>query len=341
MNKNEKGKVLFLNEKEIKEQLSPGIVLALVEESFAEYSKGNAVNPIKLHLPIYPTHEGYINAMPAYLRELEIAGMKFVSVYKDNMKEHKLPVTMGSIVLNDPKTGAPYAFMDGTYITAARTGASVGVMAKYLARNNSEVFTVVGSGAQGLASFIMIRTALPAIKEVRVVDINPEAQERFIKNASEIFPDIKYIEMSDIQEACTGAQIIVAAATSPKPLLIDINFDKGATVLCIEEDITNRFARKFDSVIVDFTECFIERTNVTSKHHADVTGEPYEEISKETLTGEIGDVITGKLPSRKNQDDMIMASPIGMGITDIIIADYVYQHAIKLGKGLLLDFLDI
>ena len=254
MNKNEKGKILFLNEKEIKELLSPSIVLELVEKAFAEYSNGNAVNPVKLQLPMYPTYEGYINSMPAYLTKMEVAGMKFVSVYKDNLREHKLPVTAGSIILNDPKTGIPYAFMDGTYITAARTGASVGVMAKYLARNNSEVFTVVGSGAQGLSSFIMIHTALPTIKEVRVVDINPEAQERFIKGASAIFPDVKYIKMNDIQEACTGSNIVVGAATSPKPLLADINYDKGTTVLGIEEDINNRFASKFNSVIVDFTE---------------------------------------------------------------------------------------
>ena len=116
MIKHKRGKILFLNEGIIKDQLAPNNVIDLVEKSFIEYSKGNTVNPIKLHLPIYPKYEGYINAMPAYLRELETAGIKFVSVYKNNKKLHKLPVTIDSIILNEPETGIPYAFMNGKYI---------------------------------------------------------------------------------------------------------------------------------------------------------------------------------------------------------------------------------
>ncbi|MBS7577137.1 ornithine cyclodeaminase family protein [Enterococcus sp. MMGLQ5-2] len=334
------GKLLFLNEKTVKKYLTRTIVLDLVEQAFSEYAEGFVVNPVKLSLPMNPTYEGYINSMPAYLTRFGVAGMKSVSVFKDNMKDYQLPVTVGSIILNDPETGIPYSFMDGTHITALRTGASVAVMAKYLAAKGAEVVTIIGSGAQGLSSFVMIKSVLPKIKEVRVVDINPEAQERFIEEASAVFPDVDYIKLSDIQSASTGSNIIVGAATSKVPLLANIDYDDGTTVLCIEEDITNRFAGKFDHTIVDFTECFIERTNILGNEHAKETGDAYEEITEETITGEIGDIIINKISGRINEKDKILASPVGMGATDIIVADYVYKKALEASDGMVLDFLD-
>jgi len=248
---------------------------------------------------------------------------------------------MGAILLNDARSGIPYALMDGTYITAARTGAVIGVMAKYLVKNNARAITIVGSGAQGLASFIMIATAVSGILEVRVVDINPQAQDNFINHASKEFPDVSYVKYDDIQTACNGASIIVAAATSPVPLLSNIEFDKGTTVLCVEEDITTKFARRFDCFISDFTECFVERTNITNKHHAEITGEPYEEIAPDDITGEIGDIITNKIAGRKNDDDIVLAASVGMGIQDIIVASYVYERAVINDAGTIKEFVEI
>ena len=341
MNKIERGKILLLNEEEVARQFTPSVVLDLVEKAEAEYSDGNAVNPIKLHLPLYPKIEGYINSMPAYLTRLNIAGMKFVAVYNENMKKYNVPVTTGTVILNEPETGIPYALMDGTYITAARTGASVGVMAKHLARKDSKVITVIGCGPQGLSSYIMIHTALPGIREVRAVDINPAAQERFIAGAREVFPEAEYRKFDSIQEACTGAEVIVVAATSPTPLLLDIELDPGATALCVEEDINNRYCKRFDKVIVDFEDCFLERVNADNKHHCELTGEIYEELLKESLDGEIGDVITGRIRGRESDDEKILAAPVGMGVTDIICAQYAFEKALEKGEGKIVDFLNL
>lgn len=137
-----KQELLYLSDAQVESLVPEEKVLELTEESFRQYALGNAVNPIKLHLPIYPDYEGYINSMPAYLRKLKIAGAKLVSVYRDNPSRFQLPSTIGTVVLHEPETGKPYAVMGGTYITSARTGAVMGVMAKYTARKDSKVLTV-------------------------------------------------------------------------------------------------------------------------------------------------------------------------------------------------------
>lgn len=331
-----KNELLYLSDNQVESLVPAKKVLQLTEQSFAEYAAGNAVNPIKLHLPIYPDYEGYINSMPAYLKRLQIAGAKLVSVYRDNPSKFQLPSTIGTVLLHDPQTGKPYSVMGGTYITSARTGAVMGVMAKYTAKEDSKVLTIIGAGAQGLSAFVMIKLAINSISEVRLVDINPASQERFAKRAAELFPDVVCVNSSDIQTSCQGADIILAAATSEKPLLADIKFDKGSTVLIIEEDFGNTFVKKFDQFVGDFRECLVERINADSKHHCEITGEAFEELTMESVTSEIGDIILGKKAGRKNDDEIILGASVGMGIQDIIVAKEAYDKALESDIGTVL-----
>lgn len=83
---------------------------------------------------VHPRADCFIHAMPAYVRgAVEAAGVKWVSGYPPN-RPKGLPYISGVLLLNDPETGIPIAVMDCAYITALRTGASVGVAAKYFAK---------------------------------------------------------------------------------------------------------------------------------------------------------------------------------------------------------------
>lgn len=333
-----KNQILFLSDKQVEELVPSEKVLELTEQSFVEYASNQAVNPVKLHLPIYPDYEGYINSMPAYLRRLKIAGAKIVSVYRDNIKKFQLPSTIGTVLLHDPETGKPYSIMGGTYITSARTGAVMGVMAKYTVKKGARSLTIIGAGAQGYSAFIMISLAVPTIDEIRVVDIREEAQDNFISKAKEVFPDKEYKKVSSIQDACDGCDVVLAAATSEKPLLTDIDFAKGSTVLIIEEDFGNTFIKKFDQFVGDFRECLVERINADAFHHCELTGEPFDELTMDSVTAEIGDIIVGKAQGRTSDDEIILAASVGMGIQDIIVGREAYDKAMEIEVGTILDF---
>jgi ornithine cyclodeaminase/alanine dehydrogenase-like protein (mu-crystallin family) len=337
----ENGEILFLNEKEIKQLVTAEQVFKLVETVLAGYANGDSVNPVKLHLPLYPTYEGYINSMPSFDKRSNLAGVKLVSVYKDNPLKYNIPSTLGTIILHHSETGMPYAIMGGTYITGIRTGAVAGVTAKYLARRDSKILTVVGAGAQGMTSLQMVLLAIPGIEEVRIVDIRPENRERIITKAKEDFSDIKYIEYDNRQEAFIGADIIVLATTASSSLLEDLNIDDGTTVICVAEILTPKVLKSFDRWIVDFSDCVIERFNTSGRQAAIVKGEKYNELTKEMVTGEIGDVIIGKTVGRLNNDEKVISAAVGMSIEDVIVARAAYDNAIKKSIGTLLPFQDI
>lgn len=332
-----KNQVLFLSDAQVKALVPSETVLKLTEKSFEEYAKGNAVNPVKLHLPAYPKYEGYVNSMPAYLTDLDILGAKIVSVYRDNMQQG-LPSTIGTIVLHDPKTGNPYALMNGTYVTSARTGAVMGVMAKYCAKKGARSLAVIGAGAQGFSAFHMVCLALSSVEEIRVVDIKAEAQEHFIKEAKKLFPDKTYIKGSDIQQACADADLILSTAGGERPLLADIQFSKGATVLDVAETYGGTFVKRFDKYIGDFKECLVERINDDAKHHCEATGAAYDGIDINDVSAEIGKIIIGAQTGRENDDEIILASSVGMGIQDIIVAHEAFEKALEREMGTVLDF---
>jgi len=337
----EAGKVLFLNEKEIKQLISAEQVLKLAETALKDYAKGDSVNPVKLHLPYYPVYEGYLNSMPSFIKSSNLSGVKLVTVHKNNALQYNLPVTMATIVLNEPKTGMPYAILGGTYITGMRTGAVAGVTAKYTAKKNSKVLTIVGAGAQGMTSMQMVVLAMKSIEEVRVLDIYPENQEHFITKTKEMFPNINYVAYTDRQEAFHGSDIIVLATTADKSLLEGLELDKGITVICVNERLTPKAIGMFDRWIVDFTECVIERFNSGSKRSAEINGDKYESLTKAMVTGEIGDVIIGKTVGRANNEQKVLAASVGMSIVDVTVARAAYDTAIKNHIGLVLPFQDI
>lgn len=328
------GKLLLINEKEVQTLLTPQKVLNLVESSLKDFANGESINPSKLHLPMYPVYDGYINSMPSYIKNLNVSGIKLVSVYHSNKIKHGIPTTIGVIVLFNPETGVPFSIIDGTYITAMPTGAVVGITAKYLARKNSKVLTIIGAGAQGFTSFIMTAHSMEHIKEVRVVDINPEAKKTFINKASKQFPKIEYNEENDIQTACTGADIIVSATTAKESVLLNTTLNQGTTVIGVSERLTSEFIGKFDKFIVDFAECLMERHNQQGRYAAQIEGKTYTDMPVSLVDGEIGDIIIGKIVGRLNDSETILFSSIGMSVEDISVAYDVYNSAIKKGLGL-------
>ena len=112
-------RTLVLTRSDVERVATMELVVAAVERAFAGFGRGEATMPPKVYLPI-KDHDGDFRAMPARLGDS--AGIKWVSVHARNRKRHGLPTVMAVYVLNDPANAFPLAVMDGTLLTALRTG---------------------------------------------------------------------------------------------------------------------------------------------------------------------------------------------------------------------------
>lgn len=226
--------------------------------------------------------------------------------------------------------GIPYAIVDGTYVTAMRTGACAAIQAKYMGKKDAKIMTIVGAGVQGNTTMTMAGMTLPSIEEVRVMDIRPEATQRIIENAKKQYPDKKYVAYDDLAAACAGADIVFIAAHGMERVLIDtIELHKGLTVVGIGQWIIPEQRSKFDRVIFDFIDCVVHRANQAGQYTKELYGTPYTVMERSIADGEIGDVITGKAVGRANDDEIVFSFGVGMSIEDIAVAYEAYEKAME------------
>jgi alanine dehydrogenase len=170
----------------------------LVERTYVALGEGRVELPPKPG--IHPRKDSFIHAMPAYLRDDDVAALKWVAGYPQN-KERGLPYITGLIVLNDADTGLPLAVMDGAEITAARTAAASGVCVRRWAPDEWREAAILGCGVQGRFHTRLLEGLNPELR-VRAFDPHPE---RITELGSRVDA------ATDPREAVTGAQVIVSA----------------------------------------------------------------------------------------------------------------------------------
>ncbi len=188
---------------------------------------------------VHPRPDAFLHAMPAYLRELDIVAMKWVSGYPEN-PARGLPAISGVIVVNDAGTGVPVAVLDAAEITAARTAAASGACVQAFAPADWSVVAVLGCGEQGRYHCRVLRALNP--------DCEIRAYDPVVERALEVCPGA--IVVDDPRAAVAGADVVVTAGPivrdPPSPLdeswveddvlLLPIDFDfyvsAGAVAAC-------------------------------------------------------------------------------------------------------------
>jgi alanine dehydrogenase len=201
--------LLYLNREEVG-GLLPGIPeqLDLVEETYRAVGAGRVELPPKPG--IHPRPDSFIHAMPAYLRDEDVAALKWVAGYPGN-KERGLPYITGLIVLNDADTGLPAAIMDGAEITAARTAAASGVCIRRFAPSGWSRAAILGAGEQG-RFHARVLTALNDGVEIAAWDPHPERIESL---GAGVAPAPGALEAVDGAEVVVTAGPIVEKPESP------------------------------------------------------------------------------------------------------------------------------
>ena len=192
-----------------------------MREAFAALSAHEATVPIRLALE---TEYGVSLFMPAHLRESGNAGAKVVSVNPGN-SARGLPVIHAVVLVLDVPTGRPTALMDGTWLTALRTGAVGGLAADLLARRDAKTVALFGAGVQARTQLEAVR-CVREITEVRVVSPSGASADRL---AAEV-TGVRAVRVDDPTEAIAGADIIIAATNSSTPVFDGSQVEPGTHV---------------------------------------------------------------------------------------------------------------
>ncbi|MFZ7137461.1 MAG: alanine dehydrogenase [archaeon] len=330
-------KTLVLSETEIKKLVSLKQTITAVESAFKMKGLGNAQMPPKQYV-IMKKYNGDLRTMPAYLEETDVATVKVVNSHPENRK-HNLPTVMATIILVDPKTGAPSAIMGGTWITALRTGAAGAVAAKYLANPNPKTVGLVGAGAQARTQLMGLQIVFDSIKQVRVWDINPKASINYVEEMRQKYPQLEICAVKNIKEAVQEADIIVTTTPSRKPLVSAGWVKAGTHINCIGADAPGK--QELDpnillksKIVVDDWEQGIHGGEINVAFSKGV-------LTKDDIWGDICEIVAELKQGRTSSEEITVFTSTGLAIQDAATANVVYQKALTEKVGKEIDLLNL
>jgi ornithine cyclodeaminase/alanine dehydrogenase len=318
-------KVLWLSRQDINAlDVGPAVYIDLVRKTLEWHSEGLLEVPTKLG--IHPPKGRHINAMPAFVKPLQAAGLKWVADFPNNRKLG-LATIQGLIVLNDPDTGTPRCVMDAATITAMRTAAVTGVALQACASTNVKLGTIVGTGAEALSHCITLPIALPTLRTLRIVGRELLAATRFCHETKPKV-DVELIPCEVRANAVADADFVVTVTTSVTTRLLEPDWlSAGATAVVLDNPgKETTLVHALDRVIVDDRRPFATE----DVQHRFPTGVP-------KIDGELGEILTGRIQGRRTAQERILILNLGFAACDVVAASEIYQRATKTGLGTILE----
>lgn len=317
---------LILNKENVVSLLDMHDCINVVEKAFAELANGTAVLPLRINIT---PPGGLALYMPAYLKEMNALACKVVTVYKNNPSKFNIPTTIGKLLLQNPETGEVICIMDAGYLTAVRTGAASGAVAKYLARKDSKTAGIFGAGVQAKMQLWAVSCAVKLTKAF-VYDISTEAVNKFADEMSKKLK-LEIVKCSSPDDVI-NADIICTASSSATPVFDGRKIKEGTHINGIGSHTPG--ARELDTEIIKRAK-FIGDSKTACFNEAGDIMIPLKEgaITESHFYGELGEIITGKKPGRENDKEITLFKSNGLAIQDAAAAKLVYDKAVEKGIG--------
>jgi len=317
-------KTLLLTRSDIVSILTMEEAIDAVENAFK--MKSAAESSVKAWL-FYKEHGGDLACWSTYMRDIGASGMKAIG-YNTNNPRRGLPTITAVIILHDPETSFPISILDGTSLTAMRTGAAGAVAAKHLARRDSEVIGMIGAGVQARTQLMGLNEIFE-IEKVRVYDVSMDAGRKFSAEMEKL--DLSVEVCTDAEAAVLGSDIVVTATPSREPIVMDGWVSPGLHINAMGADEPGKV--ELDPLILTRAKIVVDDLEDTVRR-----GEINVAISKgiikaEDIYADLEEIVTGKRPGRESNREITVFDGAGVAIEDVAVAWEAYKKAEKEGAG--------
>lgn len=325
----------LLTRSDIQRTLSMRETIEILRPTFAALSTGQACVPPRLVVP-QERHHGVTLFMPAYLPETEALAVKVVSVHHQN-PTRDLPLIHALIVVLDPTTGESVAAMEGSYLTALRTGAASGLATDLLARQDSRVAAIFGAGAQARTQLLAVAAVRP-LKRCWIYAPRVESVRRFIAEMQpQLNPGVELLVAASPTQAVQEAQIICTATTSFTPVFAGTDVQPGTHINAVGafkaemQEVDAMTLQRAAKIVID------QRESALSEAGDILVALAQGAIQLADIYGELGEIAAGLKVGREREDEITYFKSVGNAAQDAAVAQAVYQRAVRANLGVEFD----
>jgi ornithine cyclodeaminase/alanine dehydrogenase-like protein (mu-crystallin family) len=307
--------MIFIDEFRISVTASYDKWIDSMEEALLAIADGSVIVPKRTHIGF---GENALLLMPSIGKDY--FSTKLVSFFPLNKLNNK-PSIYGTLVLNDSNSGEPLAVIDGSKLTAMRTGAVAGIGVRFLSPENASSLGIIGAGVQGFHQ-ALFACSQRDISRLYVFDQRKELAIKFCSELGKVFPRIKIMPVSDAKELCSKSEIIITATNSFTPVLpSDISFLEGKTFIAIGS--YNPEMRELPDELFGL----VDYVFIDTEHGLTESGDLIDPIRNNLISADrfrqIFELISGKIVPQKPTR---LLKTVGFAAFDLFAAILVYEN---------------
>jgi ornithine cyclodeaminase len=292
------------------------LLIKTLEEDYSNWNSFDKTSRVASHVD-----GGVIELMP--ISDNSLYAFKYVNGHPDNPKNNDFTV-MATGQLSKVSSGEPLMFTEMTLLTAFRTAANSAMAAKYLAKKDSKILTLIGTGSQSEFQYLAFSYIFD-LKEVRFFDIDPNAMKKFAKNMEPY--NIKITSCKDTIDAIKGADIITTCTADKKyqTILTKEMIKNDVYINAIGGDCPGK--TELESKLVESCVVVCEYLE-----QCKIEGE-IQQLPKDYTCTEFYEIILGKKSINVATHGTVIFDSVGFAIEDYSTLKLVYELANKLDIG--------
>lgn len=300
----------------------------VVERAFAALASGTVVMPPILSMAI-PEANGEVDVKTAYIPGFDGFAIKVSPGFFDNPKLG-LPSLNGLMILFSAKTGLVEALLlDNGYLTDLRTAAAGAVAARHLAPSRVETATVIGTGVQARLQIEAAHLVRP-FSRVLVWGRDRAKAEACAADLSERLK-IAAEAVADPAQAVAQSQLVVTTTPAEHPVFKAEWLHPGLHITAMGSDQAGK--NEIDPAALVAADLYVcDRVS-----QCEALGELRAAIAAGLWQGgtppELGEIVTGRHPGRRSDDEITLCDLTGTGAQDTAIATFAIAAARKAGAG--------
>jgi alanine dehydrogenase len=322
--------VLVLSRREVEELLDVGALIDALADAMADLSAGRAAAPNRVGA-VVEDRDGLLVAMPGYTPSPGSLVSKLVTLFPRNAGT-VLPTHQAVIAVFDPMNGRPVALLDGTAITALRTGAGSALATRLLARDDASTLAILGTGVQARAHAAAV-TRVRNFDELRTAGRDRDKADALAEELA-VQLDVPVGSMHSWEAACDGADVVCATTHALEPVVRRQWLDDGTHVTSVG---FNPHGREVDDATVSDALVAVEsRAAALAPPPAgsnDLVGPLERGLVEAHAIVEVGELVEGKRPGRTTADELTLYKSVGVAVQDGAAATLVLRAAREQGVG--------
>ena len=324
--------MLIIRAQEIRRLLPMAACIEVMDRAMRAASTGGVDTPERIIAPL-ADGRSYFIVMPGSLRAPAVYGAKVVSLHPENPTQGR-PAVQGFVTLFDGASGSPVALLDGAEITRIRTAAVSALATRELARHGATSHGIFGAGVQAASHL----EAIACVRDIEQVSVWARNARKAVAFATEQAQrsGLAVKAVTDPAEAA-ACDVVSAVTNSPEPVLFGEWLKPGAHLNLVGSHEAHH--READTQAMLRSTIYVDSRAGALSEAGDLLIPMAEgRLSHGDISGELGEVLAGNAPGRKDDEQITLYKSLGTVAQDLFAAEYVLREALSEGAGARIDF---